>query len=156
MEKKREVEVEQFWRDKEQELGEPILLKSISHTFQSGSPDTFGILFASPSFLVFEHSKGARRSILEVLFSRREDKLSEQLKIPRGSIRLAALASSYAARRWVARSLDPAEVLSRLAGRRPSLLLNLLSGTSLCVCTDSQYIVLDTPTNRQWLALLRT
>ena len=77
MEKKREVEVEEYWRSKEQELGEPILFKSISHTYHSEGLESFGVLFASASFLVFEYSKSARRSILEVLFSRREQGLGQ-------------------------------------------------------------------------------
>ena len=154
MEKKRELEVQEYWQSKERELGEPILMKSISHTYQSEGLETFGVLFASQDYLVFEYSKSTRKSILEVLFSRREEKLSEQVKIPRQAIRRVSAVPSFIARRWFVRRMPPSEVLGRLGARKPSPLLNLLSGSSLCVCTDSQYLVLDTPVNREWLAML--
>jgi hypothetical protein len=154
MEKKREVEVQEYWQNKEQELGEPILLRSISHTYQSGGAENFGVLFASAGFLVFEYSKAGRRSILEVLFSRREQGLSEQLKIPRSSIRTLAMVPASTGKRWVARSESPQSVAERLRQGRTSLLARLLSGSALCVCTDESYLLLDTPVNREWLSLL--
>jgi hypothetical protein len=154
MEKKREVEVEEYWRSKEQELGEPILFKSISHTYHSEGLESFGVLFASASYLVFEYSKSARRSILEVLFSRREQALSEQLKIPRADIRAAAIIAASAGRRWLARAVTPAAVRERIAGGRASALARLVGGSAVCVCTEQTYLLLDTPTNREWLALL--
>jgi hypothetical protein len=155
MEKKREVEVEEYWRTKEQELGEPIVFKSISHTYHSEGLESFGVLFASASFLVFEYSKAARRSILEVLFSRREQGLSEQLKIPRADIRAAAIVAASAGRRWLARSEPAAAVRERITGGRPSPLARLVGGSAVCVCTDQTYLLLDTPTNKEWLTLLR-
>jgi len=155
MEKKREVEVEEYWQAKEQELGEPILFKSISHTYHSEGLESFGVLFASASFLVFEYSKSSRRSILEVLFSRREQGLSEQVKIPRADIRAAAVVAASAGRRWLARAESPAAVQGRVAGGRPSALARLVGGSALCVCTDQIYLLLDTPSNKEWLALLR-
>jgi len=155
MEKKRELEVQEYWQGKEQELGEPIVLKSISHTFHSGGVESFGVLFASAGFLVFEYSKSSRRSILEVLFSRKEQGLSEQVKIPRADILAAALVPTSAARRWVARGEPAAAVRERLEKARPSPLASLLSGSALCVCYESGFLVLDTPLNRQWLELLR-
>jgi hypothetical protein len=155
MEKKRELEVEEYWRTKEQELGEPILFKSISHTYQSAGLENFGVLFASASFLVFEYSKSARRSILEVLFSRREQGLSEQLKIPRADIRAVAIVAASAGRRWLARAEPPAAVRERITGGRPSTLARLVGGSAVCVCTDQTYLLLDTPSNKEWLALLR-
>lgn len=155
MEKKRELEVQEYWSAKEQELGEPILLKSISHTFQSGGAESFGVLFASAGYLVFEYSKSARRSIMEMLFSRREQSLSEQVKIPRADIQAAALAPAAAARRWAHRGEPVSAVRARLEQARPSWLGSLLSGSALCLCTATDYLVLDTPLNREWLSLLR-
>jgi hypothetical protein len=155
MEKKREVEVEEYWQSKEQELGEPILFKSISHTYHSEGLESFGVLFASASFLVFEYSKAARRSILEVLFSRREQGLSEQVKIPRADIRAMAIVAASAGRRWLARAEPAASVRERLSAGRLSSLARLLGGSAVCVCTDQTYLLLDTPSNKEWLALLR-
>jgi hypothetical protein len=155
MEKKRESEVQEYWQSKEQELGEQILLKSISHTFQSGGLEAFGVLFASKNFLVFEYAKSSRRSILELLFSRREEKLSEQVKLARADIRRVGLVPTSRARRWIARSLAPAEVADRLGRNKPSFLATMLSGSSVCLCTTDACLVLDTPANRQWIALLQ-
>jgi hypothetical protein len=155
MEKKRELEVQEYWQNKESELGEPILLKSISHTFQSGGLEAFGVLFASKSYLVFEYAKSSRKSILEVLFTRREEKLSEQVRVARSEIIRAGIIPTSWARRWIARSLAPAEVAARLERVKRSPLAALLSGSSLCLCTSDFCLVLDTPSNRQWLALLR-
>ena len=112
------------------------------------------MLFASAGFLVFEYSKAGRRSILEVLFSRKEQGLSEQLKIPRASIRTLAIVPTSAGKRWLARSESPQAVAERVSQRRPSPLARLLSGSALCVCTDESYLLLDTPANKEWLALL--
>jgi hypothetical protein len=152
----KQVEVDQYWRGKEEELGEPILMKSISHTYYRGIPDTFGILYSSEHFLIYEYSKKGRKSILETLFSRRGgEELTESVRIPREQIREAALVNSSAARSWIRRSLDPAQVLRNLQGARPNPILNALTGTVVCVCTDSDYIVLDTPSNRPWVTHLK-
>lgn len=153
MEKERELK--EYWSNKAEELGEPILMRSISHTYYRGIPDTFGILYASESFLVYEYAKKGRKSILETLFSKRggED-LSESIRIRRTDIRRTALVSAGTARSWIRRSLHPREVLEKLETRRPTPLLNVLAGTIVCVCTEMDYILLDTPSNRQWIELL--
>lgn len=135
-------------------MGEPILFKSISHTYQSGGLESFGVLFASAGYLVFEYSKTSRRSILEVLFSRREQSLSEQVKIPRADIRAAAIVPATAGRRWLARAEPPETVRERLTRGRPSALARLVGGAAVCLCTDQTYLLLDTPVNKEWLALL--
>jgi len=154
MEKEREIE--EYWSIKAEELGEPIIMRSISHTYYRGIPDTFGILYASENYLVYEYSKKGRKSILESLFSRRGgEELTESVRIPRNQIRWAVIVNSSAARSWVRRSLQPREVLEKLEKMRPAPLLNILAGIVVCVCTDTDYIVLDTPSNRQWSALLQ-
>jgi len=154
MEKERDIE--EYWNKKAGELGEPIVKRSISHTYYRGIPDTFGILYASENYVVYEYSKKGRKSILESLFSRRGgDELSESVQIPRNQIRRAVIINSSTARSWVRRSLQPREVLEKLEQAGPAPLMNILAGTVVCVCTDTDYIVLDTPTNRQWSALLQ-
>ena len=37
---------------------------------------------------------------------------------------------------------------------RSNPLLNVLAGTVVCVCTNTDYILLDTPSNRKWVDLL--
>ena len=153
MEKDRELE--EYWSRKAEELGEPIRMRSISHTYYRGIPDTFGILYASDSFLVYEYAKKGRKSILETLFSRRggED-LSECVRMERKDIRRAAIVNSSTARSWIRKALPPGEVLGRLEKMHSSPLLNVLAGTVVCVCTNTDYILLDTPSNRQWIKLL--
>jgi hypothetical protein len=154
MEKERDIE--EYWNQKAEELGEPIVMRSISHTYYRGIPDTFGILYASGNYLVYEYSKKGRKSLLESLFSRRGgEELNESVQMPRKQIRRAVLVNSNAARSWVRRSLQPREVLEKLEKIRPAPLLNILAGTVVCVCTDTDYLVVDTPTNRQWSALLQ-
>ena len=154
MEKERDIE--EYWNKKAEELGEPILMRSISHTYYRGIPDTFGILYASENYLVYEYSKKGRKSILESLFSRKGgEELTESVQIHRKQIRRTIIVGSNAARSWVRRSLQPREVLEKLEKIRPAPLLNILTGTVVCVCTDTDYIVLDTPTNRQWSDLLQ-
>ncbi len=153
MEKDRELE--EYWSRKAEELGEPIHIRSISHSYYRGIPDTFGILYASDSFLVYEYAKKSRKSILETLFTRRGgEELSESVRMERKNIRRAAIVNSATARSWIRKSLPPAEVLGRLEAMHSNPVLNVLSGTVVCVCTDTDYILLDTPANRQWLELL--
>ena len=90
-----------------------------------------------------------------MLFSRREQGLSEQVKIPRADIRAAAIIAASAGRRWLARAEPPAAVRERVAGGRPSPLARLVGGSAVCVCTDQIYLLLDTPANKEWVALLR-
>jgi hypothetical protein len=154
MEKERDIE--EYWGNKAEEMGEAIVMRSISHTYYRGITDTFGILYASENYLVYEYSSKGRKSILESLFSRRGgEELSESVQIPRNQIRRAVIVNSSAARSWVRRSLQPREVLEKLEKMHPAPLLNILAGTVVCVCTDTDYIVLDTPANRQWSALLQ-
>jgi hypothetical protein len=153
MEKDRELE--EYWSRKAQELGEPIVMRSISHTYYRGIPDTFGILYASDSFLVYEYAKKSRKSILETLFTRRGgEELSESVRIERKDIRRAAVVNSAAARPWIRKSLRPDEVLVKLKTMHTNPILNILAGTVVCVCTNTDYILLDTPSNRQWVELL--
>jgi hypothetical protein len=85
MEKDREIE--EYWNEKAEELGEPVLMRSISHTYYRGIPDTFGIIYASDSFLVYEYAKKSRKSILESLFTRRGgEELSESVRMERKDI----------------------------------------------------------------------
>jgi hypothetical protein len=154
MEKNRDLE--EYWSGKEEELGERILLRSISHTYYRGIPDTFGILYASGSFLVYEYAKKGRKSILETLFTRRGgEELGESIRFQRGDIRHVGLVNAATARGWVRRGLEPQQVLGKLQTMRSNLLLDILAGTMVCVCTDSDYILLDTPQNRQWAQFLR-
>jgi hypothetical protein len=153
MEKDRELE--EYWSRKAEEVGEPILMRSISHTYYRGIPDTFGILYVSDSFLVYEYSKKSRKSILETLFSRRGgEELSESVRIERKDIQRAAIVNSSTARSWIRRSLPPGEVLAKLEAMHSNPLLNILAGTVVCVCTNTDYILLDTPSNRKWIDLL--
>jgi hypothetical protein len=153
MEKDREIE--EYWNRKAEELGEPILMRTISHTYYRGIPDTFGIVYASERFLVYEYAKKSRRSILESLFSKRGgEELSESVRTARSDIRRASIVNSATARSWIRRSVPPGEVLQRLETIRQNPVLNLLSGTVVCVCTNTDYILLDTPSNRQWVKLL--
>ena len=151
----RERELEQYWSEKAEELGEPILMRSISHTYYRGIPDTFGILYASDSFLVYEYAKKSRKSILESLFTRRGgEELSESIRMERKDIRRAAIIDSPSARSWLRKSLPPGEVLARLETMRSNPIWNVLAGTVVCVCTNTDYVLLDTPSNRQWVQLL--
>ena len=153
MEKDRELE--EYWNGKAQELGEPILMRSISHTYYRGIPDTFGILYASDSFLVYEYAKKNRKSILETLFTKRgSEELSESVRLERKEIRRAAIVNSTTARSWIRKSLPPGEVLEKLETLHSNPILNVLAGTVVCVCTHTDYILLDTPSNRQWVQLL--
>jgi hypothetical protein len=153
MEKDRELE--EYWSEKSEELGEPILMRSISHTYYRGIPDTFGIIYASDSYLVYEYAKKSRKSILETLFTRRGgEELSESVRIERKDIRRAAIVNSSAARSWIRKSLAPGEVLARLETMHSNPILNILSGTVVCVCTNTDYILLDTPSNRRWIEML--
>ena len=148
-------DVEEYWRKKTEELGEPILHKSISHTFVQDLPDTFGILFASAGSLVYEYSKGGRRSILDMILSRKkDDELSETILIPREEIQSIAIVDACSAKQWIRRQLSPAQVLTELEQRRPSPLRNIFYGSYLVVCTYRMFIVCDTPENRGWLAFL--
>ena len=151
----KEQEIENYWSEKAEQLGEPILMRSISHTYYRGIPDTFGIVYASDSYLVYEYAKKSRKSILETIFSRRGgEELSESIRIERKDIRRATIVNSTTARSWIRRSLPPGEVLARLETMRPTPLMNILAGTVVCVCTNTDYVLLDTPSNRQWVRLL--
>ncbi|MBN1835756.1 MAG: hypothetical protein JW820_07890 [Spirochaetales bacterium] len=148
-------DVAEFWQKKEEELGEPVLYKSISHTYLAELPDTFGILFASAGSLVYEYSKGGRRSILDVILSRKKDEeLSETVLMPREEIRRVAIVDACSTKQWLRRQLSPAQVLAALAEWRPTPLKNIFCGSHLVVCSQRTLMVCDTPENRQWLQFL--
>ena len=150
-----ERELEEYWSKKGEELGEAILMKSISHTYYRGIPETFGILYASESYLVYEYAKKGRKSLLETLFSRRSgDELTESVRFERNDIRRAVIVNSGTARSWFRRSLAAQIVLEKLIQMHPTPLLNILAGAMVCVCTESDYILLDTPSNKQWINIL--
>jgi hypothetical protein len=148
-------DIAKYWQRKEQELGGPIVMKSISHTYLSGASDSFGILYASAEVLAYEYSTGGRRSFLDVLLSRRhETEATETLRLPRTKLLAVGLVATGLARRWLLRDVSPAQAAEWLKSMHHPSLLGILSGTSLCVCTADGIFVFDTPANRQWLAVL--
>jgi hypothetical protein len=149
-------DVEKYWQEKSAELGEPIVQRSISHTFLPDLPDTFGILFASEGTLVYEYSKGGRKSILDVILSRKKDEeLSESVRIRRDEIQRVAIVDACTAKGWLRRQHSASQILDQLQQQRPSPLRNLLCGAYLVVASRRLCMICDTPENRAWLSLLR-
>jgi hypothetical protein len=149
-------DVEKYWQEKAEELGEPIVHRSISHTYLPELPDTFGILFASAGTLVYEYSKGGRKSILDVILSRKKDEeLSESVRIRRDEIERVAIVDACTAKGWLRRQLSSSQVLAALEEHRPSPVRNLFCGSYLVVGSRRLCLVCDTPENRAWLTLLR-
>jgi hypothetical protein len=148
-------DVEQYWREKEQELGEPILMRTIAHAYAAAPADRFGLLYASESTLVFEYSSAPRKSIIESLLRMRRDEggLDTAVRIPRAGIALAAVVATPVARRWLA--LDPHEARERMSSYRLNPLAALLAGTVVAVSTQDGLLAFDTPENRRWEKLLR-
>ncbi len=154
-EQRQNREVEQYWREKERELGEPILMRTIAHAYVSAPADRFGLLYASETTLVFEYSSAPRKSIIESLLRMRRDEggLDTAVRIPRSGILTAAVMATPTARRWL--SLDPLEARERMSGYRLNPLAGLLAGTVVGVCTEERFVAFDTPENRRWEKLLR-
>jgi len=153
---KNDEEVAGFWRQKEEELGEPVLMKSIAHAYLAGAADSFGILYAAATTLVYEYSEGGRRSFLDVLLTRKaEERRTRSIRIPRAELLAVGLAANAVARSWLRRAVPLPQAAEALTRRRHPSLLGLLTGTSVCVCTAHDLLVFDTPMNRRWLELLR-
>ncbi len=147
--------IEKYWQDKSQELGESILFKSIAQGFQKDRSERFGILYLTDTYLIFEYSKSAKKSILEALFSKpKGEDLNQVIKIPRNRIKMTELISVRRIKKFMWKDVSPKEIIDSSEGRRSSPVLKILTGTCLGVCTDDLFIAFNTPVNREWLAIL--
>ncbi len=148
-------EVEEYWEKKALELGERILYKSIAQGYQAGVPDRTGILFLTGQHLFFEYGSGSRKSILEVLLTRRKSEgLDQVLNIPRKDIRMVELVNHGPAKRWLRKGLDPESIMISWKQAQPSTVRNFLAGTYIGICTDKNFLAFDTPSNREWITRL--
>jgi len=148
------MDVQEYWRQKAEELGEAILFKSIAQCYQAGL-QRIGILYLTESSLFFDYSQAPRPTILQSLLGRgREEGLNQTLKIPRRELRMVRVTHSLLAKRWARKNLEPQGVMRAAGRRKPSRLMNLLFGSCLGLCTDEMYIAFDSPVNRQWEAKL--
>jgi hypothetical protein len=149
------TEIEEYWNHKAEELGEPILFKSIAQGFGVDAVDRFGILFCTSSRIIFEYSKSRKRSLVDVLLSRRDkDNVEETLQILRNELVKVEIINANVAKQWVRRQLDPRDILALSNNRNPIKLIDLLVGTGLGLYTAERFVFFDSPANREWRRIL--
>ncbi len=152
MEKARDVE--DYWRQKEAELQEPVLFRSIAQWTRRtprGISEVFGLLFMTASRLIFEYSDRPRKSIIEALFRSRDDgKLDESLTIRLEDIQWVKRIVSSRVRRWIRHGTDAAEIGGEVERRPAPELLSLMLGVHLCIATPGEFYAFLTPSDREW------
>ncbi len=153
-------EVEQYWEKKAESVGEAILLKSIAQSFFNDPNhrfirEHFGILFSTASILYFEYSTAGRKSILDLVMSRKKgDNLDETLTIPHKRIETACLIATTTARKWIRGNLTPEQV-QEMIPKSKSRLWKLLAGSCLLVTSGENLFAFDTPINKEWADFLQ-
>ncbi len=158
MEKSRDVE--DFWRQKEAELQEPVLYRSIGQWTRStprGVSEVFGLLYMSASRVVFEYSDKPRKSILEALLRGKDSgQLDESLIIRLAEIQWVRRVSSSRVRRWVRKGADAAQIGGEVEHHPSPEILSALTGTHLCIATPGEFYAFLTPNDREWEQKLQT
>ena len=153
MEKSRDVE--EFWRQKEAELQEPVLFRSIaqwSRASQRGVTEVFGLIYMTATRLIFEYSDKPRKSIVEALLrgGRESGQLDESLTIRLSDLQWARRVASTRARRWVRKGIGAAEAGGEVEHSPAAELLRVLTGTHLCLATPDELYAFLTPNDREW------
>jgi hypothetical protein len=152
-----EIAVSAYWAKREQELGEKVLFKSIAQgqlsnlKIKDRVPDIIGILFLTKSYLLFEYSHGSRKTILDLLFSRKErETITDTVTVIRKDIKNCRVLPAIYAQQWIKKGKNPLEIQKEIENREYSIFSNLLFGTRLVVCTDELFLSLATPMNSRW------
>ena len=152
-----EVDILEYWANREQELGEKVLFKSIAQgqlsnlKLKDSAPDIIGILFLTKSYLVFEYSHGNRKTILDLLFSRKErETITNTVTIIRKEIIAYRVLPATYAQKWIKKDKTPLEIQKEIENIEYSIVFSFLFGTRLVVCTDYIFLSLATPMNSRW------
>jgi len=152
-----EIDISAYWAKREQELGEKVLIKSIAQgqlvnpKFKDRIPDIIGILFLTKSCLVFEYSHGNRKTIVDLLFSRKErETITNTVTVVRKDIKVSRVLPAIYAQQWLRKGKNPLEIQKEIGNRQYSVFFSLLFGTRLVVCTDEIFLSLATPMNSGW------
>ncbi len=152
-----EIDISKYWATREQELGEKVLFKSIAQgqianlKLKDRAPDIIGILFLTNSYLVFEYSHGSRKTILDLLFSKKErETITDTVTIIRKDITDSRVLPAIYAQQWLKKGKTPLEIQKEIGNRQYSIFFSLLFGTRLVVCTDKIFLSLATPMNSRW------
>lgn len=151
MEKSRDVE--DYWRQKEEALQEPVLFRSIAQWTRGGRgiADVFGLLYMTATRLIFEYSDRPRKSILDSLLRGKDgDRLDESLTIPLEDIRWVGRIASNRVRRWMRQGKDTPQILREAEGRPSAELVRFFLGAHLCVSIAAEFYAFLTPSDREW------
>jgi len=156
-----EIDISEYWAKREQELGEKVLIKSIAQgqlanlKLKGRVPDIIGILFLTKSYLVFEYSHGNRKTILDLLFSRKErETITDTVMVIRKDIKNCRVLPAIHAQQWINKGQTPLEIQKEIENKKYSIFFSLLFGTRLVVCTDEISLSLATPMNSRWERML--
>ncbi len=152
-----EIAISAYWEKREQELGEKVLFKSIAQgqlsnpKVKDSLPDIIGILFLTKSYLVFEYSHGNRKTILDLLFSRKErETITGTVTVIRKDIKDYRVLPAIFAHQWIKKGKNPLEIQKEIENKKYSIFFSLLFGARLVVCTDEIFLSLATPMNSRW------
>jgi len=152
-----EIDISAYWAKREQELGENVVFKSIAQgqlsnlTLKDSVPDIIGILFLTKSYLVFEYSHGNRKTILDLLFSRKErETITNTVTVMRKDIKISHVLPAIYAQQWLRKGKNPLAIQKEIENKEYSIFFSLLFGTRLVVCTDKIFLSLATPMNSRW------
>jgi len=153
----REIDISEYWAKKEQELGEKVLFKSIAQgqlsnlKLKDSVPDIIGILFLTKSYLVFEYSHGNRKTILDLIFSRKErETIADTVTVIRKDLKAYRVLPAIHAQQWIKKDKNPLDIQKEIENKEYSIFFSLLFGTRLVVCTDEIFLSLATPMNSRW------
>ncbi len=152
-----EIDISEYWAKREQELGEKVELKSIAQgqlsnlKLKSSIPDIIGILFLTKSYLVFEYSHGNRKTILDLLSSRKErETITDTVTVIRKDIKANRVLPAIHAQQWIKKGKNPLEIQREIENKEYSIFFSLLFGTRIVICTDNIFLSLATPMNSRW------
>lgn len=152
-----EIDIKEYWAKKEQELGEKVLFKSIAQGqlsnlyFKDRAADIMGILYITVSYLVFEYSHGNRKTIVDLLFSRKErETITDTVTIIRKDIKAARVLPARYTQQWIKKEEKPLVIQKEMGEKEYSILSSFLFGTRLAICTDKIFLSLATPMNSRW------
>ncbi len=150
--------IEEYWKNKEEEYNEKLLYKSIAQSVTRGSPAYIGLLFLMDKHLYFEYTTSGKKSILDMLITKfKEEKKQENkfLSIPNTQITEAGIVSLRAAKSFLKDKNTNLDKVRKYINNKSSKFIDrIIFGSSLCIVTNDNYYIFQTPADKQWEQIL--
>jgi len=147
-------DVHTYWLEKEQNLGEKILHRSTGFCYRLGLPKSFGILYLTKSYLIYEYFQESKSLISRLLFGEKRVDFDQELTILRSDMEMVRLIKLRQVKHWVNSELTHSELLKKVCEWKSKHLGLMKLNICLGIITGDTFLAFETPCDQKWLQIL--